>query len=368
MRQPPHGGGEISSTKDAPARSSAPARRAPGRLDRRSLRRRSWHPAARVAARGARRDRGGAAAPSAPRGRRRPAGARSRGGREPAPRDLAREAQLVEPAAARSRRRAPAGCRAPSRPRRPRSPAAARSRAQAVAAVQLGRGRACCQPSRKRMSIRGRRPARSRRRSPSSVQPVDARQQPPLAPLGLLARDRRGGEAPAERRRPRPRGAASARDRPRPAGRRARRERRGGRRADRTRAAPRTMLDQRARRGRPTPRRPRRRLDQVGLDASRRPDRGGQGRRSAGDPERAVAVGRMPRRAPGRDQLVELAASSAPPSSRSGSATRSSSRSCSSSASRTSGQRLVHAPRSIAAGSRRADVVGHGRRRARGGA
>ena len=76
---------------------------------------------------------------------------------EPAPRDLAGEAELVEPAGLVAARCARAGSRAPTRPPRPRSPGAARSRAAGRRARAAGcRGATCCHEKRKRSKRRGR--------------------------------------------------------------------------------------------------------------------------------------------------------------------------------------------------------------------
>ena len=186
---------------------------------------------------------------------------------------------------------------------------------------------------------------------------MDARQQPPLAPLDLLAAIASGVNRPRSTP-PSASTAASAaststgRDVERA------RERRGGGRADQPEPRPHD-LDQRAVPIGPRRGAPRRRLDQVGLEARLRPDRGGQ----------RAPLGRRPRRrgSPWRSRAARPAAISSSQirrstrrPSRSGSAPRSSSRSCSSSASRRSGQ-ASSTTAAIAAGSRPPDVVGHGR-------
>ena len=117
---------------------------------------------------------------------------------EPAPDRLARQAQLVQPRRDRSEPRARAGARAPTRPRRPRSPAAARSpRRSPSRPCSCVPGRTCCQANRKRISRRGGH-GLDLAAQPVQRAAVDAREQPPIAPLHGLPFCRPRREATAE--------------------------------------------------------------------------------------------------------------------------------------------------------------------------
>ncbi len=262
----------------------------------------------------------------------------------------ARQSSSSQPGRSRPRARAASRCShapaAASKPCELLDHRAGARRARAAASP----GATCCQASRKRMQ------SAAADRLDLAAQPVeraavDAREQPPIAPLHGLRVGRPRREAPAQdaalqlhraparrrrRRRAAPRRAASGRGR----GRADQREP-GAHQLD---SAPPRSVQAAARRAAARP---------VGLEA-----RGGPGRRrpaSAARPRPRRRGRRSRRRAARRvgDQRVEHSRLPAARGSRaSGSAPRSSRRSCSSSASRTIGPRPPPPPRRSPAGSR----------------